>query len=371
MIVGIPKESWRDERRVALTPSGAYALAKAGHTVMVQAEAGVGSGFTAEAYRGAGATIVFSPEEVFARADLVVKVMPPTVEECDWMPENKFLFSVVHMGSTNPKIHELLRSRQTMAVGLELMEDAEGRLPVVTAMGEIAGMLLPQIAGRLLESTHGGRGVLLGGVAGIPASRVVIVGAGNVGSTAARVFLGVGANIIVMDDNLKHLRQIEIFLSKAVDTMLATPYNLEHCVRSADVVVGAAMIHGRKTPHVVTDAMVREMPPGSVIIDVAIDHGGCVETSRPTTLSDPSFRKHGVTHYCVPNIPSSVARTASHALSNVVLPLVEQTAESGSRAFSANRTLQSGVYLYRGHCTHEGLAGLLGWECAGAELFQD
>ena len=263
MIVGIPKESWRDERRVALTPAGTYALAKAGHTIMVQAEAGAGSSFTAEAYRGAGATIVFSPEEVFARADLVVKVMPPTVEECGWIPDNKFLFSVVHLGSTNPKIHEMLRSRQVMAVGLELMEDSERRLPVVTAMGEIAGMLLPQIAGRLLESTHGGRGVLLGGVTGIPAARVVIVGAGNVGSTAARVFLGVGANITVMDHNLKQLRQIEIYLSKAVDTMLATPYNLEHCVRSADVIVGAVMIHGHKTPHVVTDAMVREMRPGS------------------------------------------------------------------------------------------------------------
>jgi alanine dehydrogenase len=371
MIVGIPKESQRDERRVALTPAGAYALAKAGHTVMVQSEAGNGCGFTAEAYRGAGATIVFSPEEVFARADLVIKVMPPTVEECGWIPDNRFLFSVVHLGSTDPKIHELLRSRQAMAVGLELIEDNEGRLPVVTAMGEIAGMLLPQIAGRHLESTHGGRGVLLGGVTGIPASRVVILGAGNVGSTAARVFLGVGANIIVMDEDLKRLRQIEIYLSKAVDTMLATPYNVELCIRAADVVVGAVMIHGHKTPHVVTDAMVREMHPGSVIIDVAIDHGGCVETSRPTTLSDPSFRKHSVTHYCVPNIPSSVARTASHALNNVVLPFVEQTAESGRRAFRDNRTLRSGVYQYRGRCTHEGLAGLLGWECAGEELFSD
>jgi len=237
MIVGIPKESWRDERRVALTPAGVYALARAGHTVIVQAEAGLTSGFTPEAYREAGAAIAFSAEEVFARADLLVKVMPPTVEECGWVPEQRFLFSTVHLGAADPRVHEMLRVLKVNAVGLELIEDSEQNLPVLTAMSEIAGMLLPQIAGRFLETNQGGRGILLGGVAGIPASDVVIIGAGTVGTTAARSFLGCGANVTIMDDDLKRLRFMEMLLAKMANTVLATPYNIERFVASADVVV--------------------------------------------------------------------------------------------------------------------------------------
>ncbi len=362
MIIGIPKESWDDERRVALTPAGAYALNKLGHRVVVHSEAGCGSGFSAEEYREAGATVVFSPEEVFARADLLVKVMPPTIEECDWIPEQAFIFSTVHLGTANPEVHAILRSRRAIAVGLELIEDAEHNLPVVTAMGEIAGMLLPQIAGRFLETTHGGRGILVGGVAGIPAANVLIIGAGRVGTTSAHSFLGAGANVTVMDADLTRLRRLEMLLSKMVNTVLATPYNIERYTRTADVVIGAVLIHRQRTPHVVTESMVRHMRRGSVILDISIDQGGCAETSRPTTLSDPVFNKHGVTHYCVPNIPSSVARTASHALNNVVLSFVEEVADRGEDALSEYPTLRRGIYLYDGQCTHEGLAGLLGWE---------
>ncbi len=362
MIIGIPKETWGEERRVALTPAGAYALAKLGHSVIVQSEAGAGSGFSGPEYEAAGASIVFSPEEVFARADLIVKFMPPTLDECSWIPERRILFSTVHLGSANPRILQTLRDRETTAVGYELIEDDTGYLPVVTAMSEIAGMLLPQIAGKLLETTQGGRGILLGGVAGIPASDVVIIGAGTVGSTAARVFLGCGANVTIMDLDLRRLRLLEVQLDKEANTILATPYNIERHVVTADVVVGAVLIHGRKAPHVVTAAMVSEMRPGSVILDVSIDQGGCVETSRPTRLTDPVFKKHGVTHFCVPNIPSSVARTASHALNNVVLSFVEEVGERGEQAVSEIPTLRRGVYLFSGRCTHEGLAGLLGWE---------
>jgi alanine dehydrogenase len=315
-----------------------------------------------DSYREAGASIAFSAEEVFARADLVVKVMPPTIQECEWLGEGKLLFSAVHLGSANPECHRLLREQKTTAVGLELIEDEEHHLPIVTAMSEIAGMLVPQIAGRFLETTHGGRGVMLGGVPGIPASHVVIVGAGTAGTTAARIFLGFGAGVTVMDGNLKRLRAIETSLGKIVNTALATPYNLERYIASADVVLGAVMVHGRKTPHVITESMVRKMRPGSVIIDLSIDQGGCVETSRPTTLSDPIFKKHEVSHYCVPNIPSSVARTASHALNNVVAPFMVDIAENGTESFRNNLALRRGVYLFSGHCTHEGLAGLLGCE---------
>ncbi len=361
MIIGIPKETWGEERRVALTPAGVYALAKLGHSVIVQSEAGLGSGFSGHEYEAAGATLVFSPEEIFARADLVVKFMPPTLDECAWIPERRILFSTVHLGSANPKVLETLRERETTAVGYELIEDNTGYLPVVTAMSEIAGMLLPQIAGKLLETTQGGRGVLLGGVAGIPASNVVIIGAGTVGSTAARIFLGCGANVTIMDVDLRRLSLLEVLLNKSANTVLATPYNVERHVGMADVVVGAVLIHGRKTPHVVTAGMVSEMRPGSVIVDVSIDQGGCVETSRPTRLTDPVFKKHGVTHFCVPNIPSSVARTASHALNNVVLSFVEEVGEKGAETVHENAMLRRGVYLLGGRCTHEGLAGLLGW----------
>jgi alanine dehydrogenase len=368
MIIGIPKESWDDERRVALTPAGAYALTKLGHTVVVHADAGTGSGFPAEEYRQAGAAIVFSAEEVFARADLLVKVMPPTVEECAWIPEQRFIFSTVHLGTADPRVHEILRRQHTTAVGLEFIEDAESKMPVVTAMAEIAGMLLPQIAGRFLESTHGGRGVLLGGVAGIPASKVLIIGSGTVGTIAGHSFIGAGANVTVMGADINRLRALELLLSKMVNTVLATPYNIERYTKSADVVVGAVLIHRQKAPHVLTEAMVKNMRSGSVIIDVSIDQGGCVETSRPTSLSEPVFKKHGVTHYCVPNIPSSVARTASHALNNVVLSFVEEVGENGTAAIHDSPTLRRGVYLHDGHCTHEGVAALLGWEHVSVDL---
>jgi alanine dehydrogenase len=221
---------------------------------------------------------------------------------------------------------------------------------------------VPQIAGRFLETTHGGRGVMLGGLPGVPASHVVIVGAGTAGSAAARVFAGYGASVTVMDDNLKRLRVVDSNLPRMVNTALATSYNIARYVSSADVVVGAVWVHGQTAPHVITESMVRKMRPGSVIIDLSIDHGGCVETSRPTTLSDPVFKKHGVIHYCVPNIPSSVARTASHALNNVIVPFVEDVEEKGGESFRDNLALRRGVYLFSGHCTHEALAGLLGCE---------
>ena len=276
MIIGLPKESMRDERRVALTPAGVFSLAKAGHTVIVQAEAGRGSGFFNEAYREAGAGIAFSPEEVFARADLLVKVMPLNAEECKWIPDGRTVLSGVHMGAADPRVHECLRRQGSTAIGFEMIEDSEHNLPVLTAMSEIAGMLVPQIAARFLETTHGGRGVTLGGIPGVPASNVLIIGAGTVGTTSARMFRGLGANVTVMDDDLKRLRVLDAALSKSINTALATAYKMGRYLVSADVLVGAVMIHGRKAPHVVTEDMVRKMKPGSVILDLSIDQGGCV-----------------------------------------------------------------------------------------------
>jgi alanine dehydrogenase len=359
MIIGIPKEKYRDERRVGLTPAGVHALIDSGHEILVESDAGTGSGFSREDYQQAGGAIVFSAKEVFSRSDFIVKVMPPTLEECHWMEEERILFSLLQLGVANPEVHHELKSDRTTAVGYELIEDSDGNLPVLTVMSEIAGRLLPQIAGRYLESNYGGRGICLSGLPGISASNVVIVGAGTVGSLAAGAFLGAGASVMVLDSDLNRLRRLEHTLHRPVNTALATPYNLSRAVEFADVLVGAVLIHGKRTPHVITDAMVQKMKTGTVVIDVSIDQGGSVETSHPTTLSDPVFIKHGVIHYCVPNIASSVSRTASHALNNVLLPFVQAVAERHYSAFAEDLDLRRGLYFYRGEPVHDSLAALL------------
>lgn len=361
MIIGIPKESWRDEQRVALIPAGVFALVKAGHKVIVQANAGLGCDFTNEAYDEAGATLVFNPSEIFERSDLVVKVMPPSLNEVESFVRGKTIFSFFNFDIVNARLMSRLIENKCTAVGYNLIEDDAGNLPVLMTMSEIAGMLLPQIAGRFLATQTGGRGIALGGVAGIPAANVVIIGAGVVGSTAAEAFVGAGANVTVMDSDLNRLRQIEKWLPKRINTAMTTPYNIDRYIETADVLVGAVMIHGQQSPHVVTESQVRRMRKGSVIFDVSIDQGGCVETSRPTTHSDPVFTHHGVIHYAVPNIPAMVARTASHALNNVILPLAQLVAESGTPAFKTEALLRRGIYLFQGQCTQPEVGRLLGW----------
>lgn len=351
MIIGVPKETWRDERRVALTPSGVNTLCRAGHRVVVQADAGEASGFAARDFADAGGEVKYSVEEVFGRADLVVKVMPPSLAECQWLAAQSILFSFVQMGTASAEVLTALQERQITAVGLELIEDDDSNLPGLVAMSEIAGMLLPQIAGRYLQSHEGGRGVLLGGVAGIPASNVVILGAGTLGSTAACSFLGAGAHVIVLDADIRRLRRLEALPFKMASTAMATPYNIDRYIQFADVLVGAVFIHGKKTPHLVSESQVKTMRERSLILDASIDQGGCVATSRPTTHSDPIFVRDGIIHYCVPNIPASVARTASHALNNVVLPYVSAVADNGFTAFRDDLSLRRGAYLYHGKCT--------------------
>ena len=373
MIIGIPKEIWREERRVAMTPAGAHGLVAAGHPVIVHCEAGRASGFEARAYEQAGARIAYSSEEVYSRADLIVKVMPPTPQECGWMSEGQILLSMLMLGGVlhggaSTEVWQLLRGRRILCVGYELIEDGTGRLPVLKSMGEIAGILLPQIAGRLLESPSGGRGILLGKVAGLTPARVLILGAGTVGTTAAQSFLGSGAYVLVMDENLERLREVDRMLFKRADTVLATPYDIERAIATVDVFVGAVLIHGRRAPHVLSEALVQRMKPGSVIMDISIDQGGCVETSRPTTLSDPVFVRHDVIHFCVPNIPALVSRTSSQALTNVLLTLLLELEQGGGAAVLAHPALRRGIYLASGRCTNAGLAGLLDWEYAGIDL---
>ncbi len=359
MIIGVPRESQRGERRVGLTPGGVYALVQDGHRVVIETKAGSLCGFSDEDYRKSGAEIAFRAEEVFQRADLVVKVMPVTQEEARMIREGAILLSFFDMGIADRKACAILAEQKTTAVGFEMMQRPDGRHPVLTAMSEIAGVMAPHVAARFLESTGGGRGILLGGIAGLPAANVVILGAGIVGGTAARSFLGAGAHVIALDSDLDRLRRLEAETNRMISTAIASPYNIDRFTRFADVLVGAVFIHGQRTPHVVFESHVKNMKKGALIIDISIDQGGCVETSRPTSHEDPVFVKHGVIHYCVPNMPAAVARSASRALTNVTVSYLLQVAREGRpKAWQKTPELIAGTYLYDGHCTNENIAGL-------------
>ncbi|NIR47373.1 alanine dehydrogenase [candidate division KSB1 bacterium] len=359
MNIGIPNEIAAEERRIALTPVGVYALLKEGHTVYVEKGAGRSCGFSDEEFREVGADVVFSHEEIFHRSELIAKIQPPTEEEGSFLEEGKCVYSFLNLGTTRKPVIDILMQRGVTALGYEFGEQPDGTLPILTAMSEIAGLLLPQIAGRYLESDYGGRGITLAGVAGIAPANVVILGAGTVGFNAARAFSDLGAEVLVLDRDIPKLREIDRLLNKRVSTSIVTPLLVERAVRFADVLIGAIFIHGHKTPHLVSEKMVSEMKPGSVILDVSIDQGGCVETSRPTTLSTPTFVHEGVIHYCVPNIPASVARTASHALNNSVLPWVLVVARIGmDPALERYPCLQNGTYLHHGQSTSESLSNL-------------
>ncbi|RMF65855.1 MAG: alanine dehydrogenase [Calditrichaeota bacterium] len=363
MNVGIPRETAVEERRVALTPVGVYALTNEGHTVYVEKSAGEASGFSDEDFAEVGAQVVFSTEEIFHRADVIAKIQPPTEQECRFLDEGKTIFSFLSLGMSRKNMLKLLLEKNVIALGYELIERPDGSLPVLTAMSEIAGLLLPQIAGRLLECESGGRGIMLAGVSGIPPANVVILGAGTVGYYAARSFSELGAQVLVMDKDVNSLRRLNQRLPKKVSTSIVTPLLVKRAARFADVLIGAVMVHGERTPHLVPEWLVKEMKRGSAIIDVSIDQGGCVETSHPTTLSHPTYVKHGVIHYCVPNIPASVARTASHALNNALLPRLLLVAQSGVEgALKTNVSLQNGTYLYRGMSTKKTITELFGFD---------
>ncbi|MFQ5604474.1 MAG: alanine dehydrogenase [bacterium] len=352
MDIGIPREISIDENRVAVTPAGVYELTHEGHRVYVESGCGINSGFSDQDYQNVGGEVVYSPQEVFGRADTIIKVEPPTESECEMMVDGQTLFSSLHLGMRSPRSFNLLINKKITAVGYEYMRTDENEHSVLDAMGGIAGAMLPQIAGRYLELQNGGRGVLISAQPGIPSASVVILGAGHLGTSAIKAFIGMGAQVMVLDRNLVRLSKIHDLTFKRAVTALATPYNIEKSLRFADVFIGCVFIRGEKPPRLVTKDMIKEMRKGTVIMDISIDQGGCIETSRPTTHSDPVFVEEGVIHYCVPNIPSAVPRTSSHALSNVVFPYVMETAELGiEKTVESHTALNMGVYLLRGECT--------------------
>ncbi|MFQ5823016.1 MAG: alanine dehydrogenase [bacterium] len=359
MTIGIPREISIEETRVAVTPAGVYELTAEGHRVYVETGCGISSGFSDQDYLKVGGEIVYSHDEIFGRADTLIKVEPPTEEETEMMVEEQTLFSSLHLGIRTPKSIQKLMKKKITAVGYELMKIEENEHSVMDAMGGIAGAMLPQIAGRLLELHKGGRGVLLSAQPGIPSASIVILGAGHVGVSAIKAFLGLGAQVMVLDRDLSRLRRIDELTNKRAVTALATPYNIEKSLRFADVFIGAVFIRGEKPPRLVTKEMIKKMRKSTVIMDISIDQGGCIETSRPTTHSDSVFVEEGIIHYCVPNIPSAVPRTASHALSNVVFPYVMETAELGiEKTIKSDSALKKGVYLIQGECTDKSIEAM-------------
>jgi alanine dehydrogenase len=358
MVIGTLKEEPHIEKRVALSPAGVQTLIAAGQTVYVQEGAGLGSRFTDEEYRAVGATTAFSKEEILNRCQTILKVSSPQQEELKKLEADQILFSFFHLSVSKKRTIELLLQKKVTGIAYELIENAYGDLAVLQSMSEIAGQVSMQVAGHYLQGKEGGRGILLGSVPGVPPASVLILGAGTVGRTAARIAIGMGASVTVLDKDLSRLRKLEELFQWRFATGIATSYNIKRALGHADVVIGAVLMKAEKAPHVMTEEMVRGMKPGSVIVDVSIDEGGCIETSRPTTLDDPIFIQHDVIHYCVPNIPSTVARTATVALTNALLPYVMEIAERGpERAFQSNSGLAKGVCTFNGFCTNTSIAG--------------
>lgn len=356
MIIGIPKEIKDHEYRVSLTPDGARTLVGLGHRVLVEPSAGDGSGFPDEEYRKAGAQIARDKAHLFAEAELIVKVKEPLLEECPLFRPQQTLFTYLHLASL-PQLTKALLDARVLAIAYETTALADGSLPMLKPMSEIAGRMAVQIGAHYLEGLHGGRGLLLGGVAGVAPAHVVILGAGVVGSAATQIAVGMGARVTVINLDLERLRALDALYRGRIVTLAPNQWAIDQTVLDADLVIGAVLVPGAKAPKLVSRAVVSGMKPGSVIVDVAVDQGGCVETIRPTTHSDPVYKVDGVLHYGVPNMPGIVPRTSTLALTNATLPfIVRLSSEGAERAVRSDPALAKGVNLAYGTVTHRGVA---------------
>jgi alanine dehydrogenase len=359
MHIGIPKEIKNHEYRVALTPEGARALTEAGHRVSLETGAGAASGFTDSAYRAAGASIVPTAAEAWA-ADLVVKVKEPQPDEVMLLREGQLLFCYLHLAAA-PELARELMARGVTAIAYETVTQTGGGLPLLQPMSDIAGRLAPQMGALGLHKSHGGSGKLITGLPGVPPARVLIIGAGVVGMSAARTAVGLGARVTLIDRRADKLARAEAQFGARVETRFSSPDSIADSLEHADIVIGAAQIPGRHAPRLISLESMRRMPPGSVLVDVAIDQGGIAETSRPTTHSHPFFVAEGIVHYCVTNMPGAVARTATKALTHATLPYVQALAAQGLAALAADAGLKEGLHVHAGRITHAGLAQDLGF----------
>ncbi len=356
MVIGVPKEIKDGEERVATSPAGVRAFCEHGHTVLVQTGAGAGSRIPDSAFRDAGAHVVHSASDLFRRAEMILKVKEPLKAEFGLLRPGQILFTYLHLASSRELVRALLDSG-AVALGYETVQTDDGSLPLLVPMSEIAGKMSAQIGASQLEAQRGGRGTLLGGVPGVPPAEVVIVGCGVVGTSAAKVSIGMGAHVTILDINHGRLKYLDDVLGGRVITVYANAYSVERAVKYADLLVGAVLVPGGAAPKVVTRNMVKQMKSGSVIVDVAVDQGGCVETTRPTSYSDPTYVQYGVVHYCVPNIPAAVPRTSTHALTNATLPWALQIADRGvEEAVRTSSALARGLNVARGKLIHPAVA---------------
>jgi len=357
MIVGVPKEIKPQENRVAITPAGVDALARAGHKVLIEKGAGEGSGIYDEDYQKAGAEIMPSAESVWEKSDMIVKVKEPLPSEYKYFREGQIIFTYLHL-APEPELTKALMDSKVVAIAYETVQKDDGSLPLLTPMSEVAGRLAIQEGAAFLEKFRGGKGVLLSGVPGVPPASIVIVGAGTVGTSALKRAVGMGARVTILDINVNKLRYLDDIYQGRIETLYSNRFNLMNAISKADLVICAVLIPGAKAPKLVTEEMVKAMEPGSVIVDVAIDQGGCVETiDHPTTHSDPVFVKHGVIHYAVSNMPGAVPRTSTFALTNATLSYVLELANKGwKKAVMENKALARGVNVLNGKITYKAVS---------------
>jgi alanine dehydrogenase len=352
MNIGIPKERRPFESRVGLSPAGVEILTQHGHQVYVEHEAGVGAGFDDREFETAGARLVYSPEEVFVRGDLLLKVARPTREELEWLRPGITIAGLLHLASAREDKTEILLRKKITSIAYEQIQLPEGTLPVLRPFSQIGGRMSAAVASRFLQNNWGGKGILLGGIPGVPPAEVVILGGGTVGACAASAFLGLGAHVTIIDKDVNVLQRIYTRFANVV-TMISTKRNIERAIAYADVVVGAVLITGERTPILITREMMQSMKPRSVFIDVSIDQGGCAETSRPTSHDHPTYMEEGVIHYCVPNMPGVVARTATHAFVNAAMPyLLEITKLGIVEAIKQNPAIEKAVNTHDGKLVH-------------------
>lgn len=366
MLVGVPKEIKNHEYRIGMTPAGVRELTRHGHKVLVEENAALAIGISNEQYLQAGATLCKTRDEIFDAAELIVKVKEPQPEECRQLHPGQILFTYLHL-APDPQQAQLLAASGAIAIAYETVTDNEGRLPLLTPMSEVAGRMSIQAGAHCLEISEGGNGTLLGGVPGVPPGKVVVLGGGTVGENAARMAMGLGADVSILDINLERLKSLDTVYGPRLKTLYSTTEILEESVFSADLVVGGVLIPGAAAPKLVTADMIKKMKKGSVIVDVAIDQGGCFETSHATTHANPTYLVDGVVHYCVANMPGAVARTSTFALTQATLPYVLSVANKGMNALVENKNLRNGLNIFKGEVTCEAVAIALGYDYVSPE----
>lgn len=361
MKIGIPKEIKNNENRVGMTPAGVFELTKNNHTVFVQENAGFGSGFTDTDYRDAGAEILGSIEEVYASSEMIVKVKEPIALEYPLIKPHHVVFTYFHFASSEPLTKAMIKS-EAVCIAYETVEAEDGSLPLLIPMSEVAGRMAIQQGAKYLEKPIKGRGVLLGGVPGVPPGKVLVLGAGTVGIQAAKMAAGLGAHVTIMDINMNQLRYVNDIMPNHVVTEFSSAYNIKQRIKNHDLIIGGVLLKGAKAPNLITREMLKEMRPGTVIVDVAVDQGGCIETTKPTTHEDPIFIIDDIVHYCVANMPGAVPYTSTLALTNITLPYVLKLANKGwKQACQSDKTLAKGLNVVNGKIVYPEIAEAFGW----------